>query len=249
MGGIRRKMEYIAPVDRDYVVGLLEKVDSTEYGTTIRGSGLSSSEQKLRNKALISTLYLTNRRISELVGRIYAKHGMFDDYKGTLCRNFRLSAMGEENVLIMNCRILKKWNKKEGKARIVRADTVMFLEDEPFILHILDWLQHRVGELEFKHFIENKRISKKYLEDDVESPWNERFIRITQARSWQIFNKLDPEIVGSHWMRHMRLTHLAEYMNPYELRKVGRWESIDPAIAYVHGKFSKYADACKKARG
>jgi len=48
----------------------------------------------------------------------------------------------------------------------------------------------------------------------------------------------------------MRLSHLAETLNIYELKaRIGFWESIDPAVAYVHGRTKKYLEACKTARG
>jgi len=45
------------------------------------------------------------------------------------------------------------------------------------------------------------------------------------------------------------MSHLAETLSIYELKeRLGFWESIDPAIAYVHGRTAKYLEACKKAR-
>jgi len=47
----------------------------------------------------------------------------------------------------------------------------------------------------------------------------------------------------------MRLSHLAKALNPYELtEQIGFWETIDPAISYVHGEVSKYLEACDLAR-
>jgi len=48
----------------------------------------------------------------------------------------------------------------------------------------------------------------------------------------------------------MRLSHLAETLGPYQLNeRIGFWENIDPAVAYVHGRVSDYLEACEKARG
>ena len=48
----------------------------------------------------------------------------------------------------------------------------------------------------------------------------------------------------------MRLTHLAETLNPYQLtKKIGFWERIEPSMAYIHGRAKDYYEACRKARG
>lgn len=102
----------------------------------------------------------------------------------------------------------------------------MDMADEPFIGHILSWLEHQ-----------NEHNENKY-------------VNLGRNRVYQILHELSPKIVGPHWFRHMRLSHLAETLSIYELNaKVGFWESIEPAIAYVHGKTSKYLEACRRARG
>lgn len=218
-------MKRRAPVSREYIESLLDKEDGLNYGYSIKG-GLSPEEQHLRNKALISLLYLSARRISELVGRTYTdeESGIKDVWEGVKVSDFKYDILGGVRVLIMNCRILKKGGKKRG-LRKEYADVILDCSDHPFIDHIEEWIEHQ----------------KKTEEDKLFS--------ISRSRAYQIMKEIDPAIVGPHWFRHQRLSHLGEVLNPYQLtEQIGFWESIDPAVAYVHGRVSTYLDATKKSR-
>jgi len=134
----RRSMEGMAPVSRDFIRLLVDKVDTIEYGQSIIG-GLSPAEQQQRNKSLISLLYLSARRISEIVGRKYK--GFI--YEGVQLKDFREDTLEGRDVLIMNCLILKKWRRKTDEPKIVRKDVIMDMSDTPFIEHILAWREHQ----------------------------------------------------------------------------------------------------------
>jgi len=212
----RRSMEGTVPVSRRYLINLLDKVDRQEYGTRI-GGGLNPNEQRLRNKALISLLYLSARRISEVVG---LRRGGETIYKGVRLSDIDLDGELDsgEKVINITFQIIKK-----KKPKVIEFP--LDYEDEPFITHILSWINHQ----------------KKAGED--------KLFPLTQARSYQILQNLDPRIVGNHWFRHQRLSHLARTLNPYQLReRVGHWESIEPAVAYVHGRIADYMKAVKEAR-
>jgi hypothetical protein len=216
----RRSMEGMAPVSRDFIRFLVDKVDTIEYGHSIIG-GLSPAEQQQRNKSLISLLYLSARRISEIVGRKYK--GFV--HEGVKLKDFREDTLEGRDVLIMNCLILKKWKRKADEPKIVRKDVIMDMSDEPFIEHILSWREHQ------------QELGK------------EKLVPMTRSRAYQILQQIDPRIVGPHWFRHMRLSHLAETLNPFQLNeRIGFWERIDPAVAYVHGRVGDYLEACEKAR-
>jgi hypothetical protein len=174
-----------------------------------------------QNKSLISLLYLSARRISEIVGRKYK--GFI--YEGVKLKDFREDTLESRDVLIMNCLILKKWHRKTDEPKIIRKDVIMDMGDAPFIEHILTWREHQ------------------------QEAAKEKFMPITRSRAYQILQQIDQRIVGPHWFRHMRLSHLAETLSPYQLNeRIGFWESIDPAVAYVHGRVSDYLEACEKAR-
>lgn len=225
--GRRRSMEGTAPVSRNHIKYLVRKIDGMNYGMPFARGDCSPSEQKLRNKALASLLYLSARRISEIVGRTYKGY----TYEGVLVRDFREEEYEGEEVLIMNCEILKKWRQievgsTERKPLEKRYDVVMLMDEEPFMTHILAWLDHQ----------------KRYGEET-------KYMPISSTRAYQILQQLDPQIVGNHWFRHMRLTHLAESLNPYQLaQKIGFWEGIEPSMAYIHGRAKDYYEACRKAR-
>jgi hypothetical protein len=220
-GGIRRKMEGYAPVSRDFIRILVDKVDGIDYGNSMIRD-LSPEEQKLRNKALISILYLGARRISEIVGRSYKG----DIYEGIKLTDFSFTTLEGREVMFIRCRILKKWRRKEDKPKLFEADVILDMKDAPFISHILAWLDHQKEKGEEKYMV------------------------INRSRAYQILHQIDSRIVGPHWFRHMRLTHLAEHLNPYQLKqRIGFWESIDPAVAYVHGRVGDYLEAVEYARG
>jgi hypothetical protein len=215
-----------APVNRDAIRLLTERVDRMDYGETF-GGGLTVAEQRLRNKALISILYTSARRISEIVGRTYKGY----TYRGVQTGDFSFSTIVGRDVMLVRCRILKKWTKKEAdgeqatEPRLVDVDVIIDMAESPFVEHVLSWRDHqlKVG--------------------------MEKYMPLTRQRAYQILQQIDPQIIGPHWLRHQRLSHLAEYLSPYQLNeRVGFWESIDPAISYVHGKVGAYLEACERAR-
>ena len=60
-----------------------------------------------------------------------------DVYEGVILKNFREDTLEGREVLIMNCRILKKWKRKEDKPKLFEADVIMDMADQPFIEHTL----------------------------------------------------------------------------------------------------------------
>jgi hypothetical protein len=215
-----------------YIINLIEKVDQQHYGFSVQ-KGLSEEEQKMRNKALISLLYLSARRISELVGRklVDPETGkVVDVWEGIRVSSFQVRQVAGRKTLIMRCRILKKgriktWRKK-GKFKIKTAEVELSLEDKPFIDYVLEWL---------RYVAETKGADALLFDMD-------------RTRAFQILRDLDSE-VWNHWLRHQRLSHLGEFLNPYQLRRhIGFWESLEPALAYVHGRERAYFDALRRAR-
>jgi hypothetical protein len=211
----------MAPVPREYVVALLDRIDETEYGWQVGGGKFSPKEQKMRNKALVSLLYLSARRISELVGRTYTtkpgkrrKRRKRLVWRGVKVSDFSKMKIEGRDVLVMKCEILKKSRRRP-------ADVILSMEDHPFIDHITVWIDY---------------LRERYGEDT-------KLFDINRFRCFQLLKQLDPNI-NNHWFRHMRLSHLAEYLNPYQLtERIGFWESVQPAINYVHGRVSDYLEA------
>jgi len=213
----KRSAENLAPVNLQYILGLIEKVDKQNYCFSLQ-KGLTGEEQKMRNKALISLLYLSGRRISELVGRTLKDEegNVVDVYEGVKLKDFRIRKVKNRRVLVMRFRVLKKgriktW-KEKGRFPKKVAEIELSFHDKPFINYVLGWLRH----------LQNKGASSET-----------KVFNLSRFRAYQILRELDRD-VWLHWLRHQRLSHLAEFLSPYELaRKVGFWSSLEPALSYV----------------
>jgi len=219
----RRKAEEISPVRRSYILSLIKKVDEQHYGhAPIKRNpherALTPEEQKMRNKALIALLYLSGRRISELVGRTYVfPDGRVDVWEGVYTSDFSFKRVAEENVLAMRYRVLKRRSKiEEAEAHLRLAD--------PLTKYVLDWIAY---------------LKEKYGEDI-------KLFQITRQRAWQIVTELDPN-VWLHWFRHQRLTHAASVMSPYELKQFGRFARLETAMNYVHTSPARQLQALSEA--
>lgn len=215
----RRKATGMVPVSFSYIERLIMKVNGQRYGYSIK-KGLTGEEQRLRNKALIVLLYYSARRISEIVGRILKLNdGSYDVWEGVRVKDFRFDRMTNRDVTIMNVRILKKGKAKRESIREDRRDVVMCL-DWPRMEYFISWYEHQKG----------------YGEDT-------KLFDINRHRAYQILTALDKN-VWNHWLRHQRLSHMAETLSPFELNeRLGFWSRLDPAISYVHGRVKKYLEA------
>ena len=212
------------PVSRAYIVSTVRRIDSIPYKTRV-GGGLEPEIQRLRNKGLVSFLYLSARRVSEFTGRILrdSNGNVIDHWRGLYHSDIRYDKFRGRDTMITSFRILKKGTIKFG-IRDQRGEVALSLDDEPFIRCIQNWLEYS-------------------------EPMGGRVFQLTPYGIYQIIQRIDPKIVGPHWFRHMRLSHLAETLNPYQLNeRIGHWESLDPALSYVHGRLEDYFDAVDQAR-
>ena len=221
-GGYKRKsMVGTVPVGFTNIETLISKVDKQDYGYSIRG-GLSPEEQKLRNKALIVLLYYSARRISELVGRTIKLDVGYDTWPGVKVKDFRFDTVKGRDLVIMNVRILKKGKARRGSIKQVFREVAIDIH-WPLMSHFLTWFEHQ-----------------QKLGPEA------KIFNVNRSRAFQILRALD-EKVFNHWLRHQRLSHLGEYLTPFQLNeRIGFWEKLDPAISYVHGRVSAYLDAGDK---
>ena len=101
----------------------------------------------------------------------------------------------------------------------------MSMDDEPFMSCVLAWIN--------------------YLKTTKGE--EAKIFTINRSRCFQILKQLDPKI-NDHFFRHMKLSHLAEYLDPFQLtERIGFWESTSPAVSYVHGRVSDYLKALEKS--
>lgn len=220
-GSIRRKTKGLSIEDRSYIHRLIEKVDATKYSE-------GYEYLKLRDKALITLLYLSGRRISELVGRVYEytrgpKTSEVDVYSGVLLGQIWVGYVKNIKVLKMKCRILKKGSWKKGLKEV--SATINIHYDDPLTQHVVAWLE----------YLRNHG----YKDSDT-------VFKIKRARAYQIITALDPD-VWPHWLRHQRFSHVAETMDPYDLKEYAVWESIEPAADYVHRSPGRLLDKVRQA--
>ena len=179
---------------------------------------------KLRNKALTVLLYYSARRINKLVGRkLVLKDGSIDHWRGVCVKDFRFDKRGGRDTIIMNTRILKKGRAEKESIRQVFRELVLYC-DWPLMSYFIEWYKQR----------------------EKQGP-DTKIFNINRTRAYQILKELDPRVIGNHWLRHQRLSHMAEFLNPFQLNeRLGFWERLDPAISYVHGRVSKYLEAGDK---
>ena len=183
------------------------------------------STLKLRNKALIVLLYYSARRISELVGRkLILNDDSIDEWPGVCVEDFRFDKREGRDTIIMNVRILKKGRAKKESIKRVFREVVMYC-DWPLMEIFIEWYKHQIYTL---------------------GP-DTKIFNLSRSRAYQILKELDPRIIGNHWLRHQRLSHMAEFLTPFQLNeRLGFWERLDPAISYVHGRIGKYLEAGDK---
>lgn len=207
------------PVSFSYIERLIMKVDRQNYGYSIK-KGLSGEEQKLRNKALIVLLYYSARRISEIVGRVLKlDDGTYDVWEGVKVKDFRFDTLSKRDVIIMNVRILKKGKAKKQSIRKDFREVAMCL-DWPRMNYFISWFEQQ-----------------KALGPET------KLFDLNRHRAYQILTELDRN-VWNHWLRHQRLSHMADSLSPFELNeRLGFWSRLDPAISYVHGRVQKYLEA------
>lgn len=220
-GSKRRKTKGLNIVDRNYIHSLIGKADETQYS-------LGYEYLKLRDKALIALLYLSGRRISELVGRTYeytrgSHAGEVDVYKGVTLSQVWTGFVKGMKVLKMKCRILKKGSWKKGLKEVPATINIHY--NDPLTQHVVAWLE----------YLRNHG----YKDSDP-------IFKIKRARAYQIITALDPD-VWPHWLRHQRFSHVAETMDPYDLKEYAIWESIEPAADYVHRSPGRLLDKVKQA--
>jgi len=212
--------EDVPVVLRDHIEGLIAKVDSMDYGYSIKG-GLTPDEQKMRNKALISVFYLTGRRISEIVGRIFRyDDGRVDVWRGVFIHDFSVEHLDGEPFLRMRYRVLKRGTQKTS-LKVVMSYCDINLQD-PLTEHIRQWLLH-LG----KHH-------------------RGKVFNLTRQRALTIMTELDPD-VWLHWFRHQRVSHVASVMNPYQLGEWGRFARLETSLHYVHENPSRLVKKVEEA--
>lgn len=184
----------------------------------------------LRDRALVSLLYLTACRVEEVVNYIHEirekKVKSLDKFGRPIILKERciterryigepikrkdiiVSEYDSKRIEIHNVKILKKKlnTRSKYKTRIVPV----YINDleKPFVKMLFDYLNTLNDE------------------EDMLFP-------LTRQRVFQILQKIG---IFPHLLRHTRLSHLSIYynFNPSYLREMTGWSSTKPADVYVH---------------
>jgi integrase len=173
----------------------------------------------LRDSALLSILYLTGARISEILMEVRPT-------------DIELTKLGEQNILIIhNLPVLKRNRKKKNSK-----------EEPPRIRG------HRVPAIRRNvpvPYDKEREACDCLLAFAKTQPPDAPLFHITRARAWQIIKKY---LYFPHFLRHTRSTHLVTYygLNEMELTKFIGWKKTAEAGRYSH---LQYKDLARKILG
>jgi len=235
----RRKAE-IAPITRGEIRKNIERIQGPRY----------PEKKILMYRSLFALAFIAARRISELVGRVYAENKttgfrrdfakgpkqpenwtILDVYKGIMTDDFKFVTIAGKSLLSVRFQVLKKYvqDEKTGKTKmkkiIERVDVPVDFFVEEFVMPWVKLMQNKAE-------IENTNL---------------KVYSIGRSRAFQVITEFCPNL-WTHYFRHQRLTHLASVLNPFELKdNYGKWSSLDPAVFYVHSNPERIADKTREA--
>lgn len=207
------------------------------------------SLESLRDRALVSFLYLSGCRVEEVV-RYYTyvcpecgeklhsvkgeawkkhcrKHGTVERRKGVVYGEPIKKSQIEfkdDLLVILNVRTLKR------RKKLNRNIPILVEDDREFI----DMIKEYMADL--------KLTEEQERADKPESPI---LFNLCRQRVYQITRKI---YLKPHWLRHLRLTHLTiDYgLTDQDLKQYTGWSDSRPANVYVHLNWANLANKMRK---
>ena len=190
-----------------------------------------SKLKTIRDKALASFIYMTDCRISEIVG----------------CKKVVKNYIKKNKRFILNADGSRVYEGSETKIILpLRKESIEFMvEKKLFLVHNVPCLK-RINEVPKRNipvfvplvpeFYEHFRVYYNTLQPE------QPLFSITRQRAWQIMNKVG---IYNHFLIHERLTHLVgqENLSDHDLKIFRGWSSTMPANHYVH---LRWQDLAKK---
>ena len=200
-------------------------------------------ENAIRDAALLAWEYLSGKRVSEFTGRHYYE----DTYIGLTMDKWKVSKIGDADVLQFYVRILKRGRRKkicpgcqarnstgntfcnkcgaslkdaqlDGKLKEVWKWKNLGLSD-PFTVYIMEWLNYLKAQ-----------------------NYEGRIFAISRVHAWRIMKNLG---IMNHINRHWRATHDSATKNIFELQE--SLDRVTPPVEYVHGEPTKQLEKTKQA--
>lgn len=242
MPGKRRDVALFGIISRAAFAEILKKARAG-LGSGSELGYVREPENAIRDAALLAWEYLSGKRVSEFTGRKYYN----DVYIGLTTDKWRISKVGEKEVLQFYIRILKRGRRKkicpecqtkngtENKyckacgASLQNAEFDYHMKEvwkwknillnDPFTTYIVEWLN--------------------YLKDKGHQG---RIFSISRQHAWRIMRNLG---IMNHINRHWRGSHLSAKMNPYELRE--ELDRVTIPVEYVHGEPTKQLSKTEEA--
>lgn len=220
----KRKISDKELMNKGQLLAQIKQIKFNNYWTKL------AIPSDIRDKFLISLLYLTAARIEEVVGLVNQQT------REMILPGLRVGDIIEQKydgipiLLIKDIPILKR--KEKGK-RLIKYRTAAIKVDDD------------------KEFVEHIKAYMKYVE---KLHPNQPLIQITYQTGWNISKKIklpDGNNAFNHYWRHLRLSHLAsDYdYNDGQLREYVGWADSKMAAKYVHLSWQHLMDKMIQASG
>lgn len=242
MPGQRRDVALFGIITRTEFAEILLKARAG-FGSGSELGYVREPENAIRDAALLAWEYLSGKRVSEFVGRIYYE----DTYLGLTMDKWKISKVGDVDVLQFHIRILKRGRRKKicPSCQLRNATENKFCRScgssladaqfdtklkevwkwkdldlrDPFTVYILEWLNY----LKAKDY-------------------QGRIFAVSRQHAWRIMKNLG---IMNHINRHWMATHSSATMNPYELKEA--LDRVTVPTEYVHGEPTMQLEKRKQA--
>lgn len=203
---------YIRKNKHDYVITKKKSVFNTSANEILSQSEIlhilktmPEHKNRLRDQALISILYLTGSRISEIVGQRVKTGGY--KVEPVTKKQIRYFPYKNRDFLIFEQVPILKRRMKGGKIPRKTVPVPMVMEKE-FCDYIINWAKTKATE--------------------------DYMFKMTAQRAWQLV-KLHFPAKYPHYFRHIRTTHLVKMGMPLtDVKKMIGWSDMNSAAVYEH---------------